>query len=241
MKFATALLLASASADQIMSENEYKFMSYITKFGKHYGTVAEYKFRLGLFEKRIAEHEAHNSKKGATSTQGQNQFTDWTESELSKLMGHKTPVRKGADRPEVTFPHHNMMSVIDWRKIGGVTYVKNQGSCGSCWTFATSAAMESAHWRSTNELVNLAESQFVDCDTAKNGGCNGGDVQYAYDYAEKNPIELLEDYPYVAKDETCKYDKSKGKVSVTSYVNVKVDSVSQLKAALNIGAVHVSV
>jgi hypothetical protein len=101
--------------------------------------------------------------------------------------------------------------------------------------------MESAHWRATKELVNLAESQFVDCDTSNNGGCNGGDVQYAYDYAKVNPVQLLEDYPYVAKDEACKYDKAKGKVSVTSYQNVKVNSVEQLKAALNIGAVHVSV
>jgi hypothetical protein len=64
MKFSTALLVATASADQLMTENEYKFMSYITKFNKQYRTVAEYKFRLNLFEKRIAEHEVHNSKEG---------------------------------------------------------------------------------------------------------------------------------------------------------------------------------
>jgi len=64
MKFAVALLFASASATELISENEYKFMSYITRFGKQYRTVAEYKFRLGLFEKRIAEHKAHNSKEG---------------------------------------------------------------------------------------------------------------------------------------------------------------------------------
>ena len=101
--------------------------------------------------------------------------------------------------------------------------------------------MESAHWRATKELVNLAESQFVDCDTEKNGGCNGGDVQFAYEYSMRNPIQLLADYPYVPKDEKCKYDRSKGKVSATSYQNVKADSVEQLKAALNVGAVHVSV
>ena len=64
MKFTTALLLASVSSSELMRENEYKFMSYITRFGKQYRTVAEYKFRLGLYEKRIAEHEAHNSKEG---------------------------------------------------------------------------------------------------------------------------------------------------------------------------------
>merc|ERR1712166_1596059 len=241
MKFATvALIIASAAAHKEMTETEYKYMSYISRFNKQYRTVAEYQFRLSIFEKAIAGHKVHNSKEGVTSSQGENEFTDWTASEMDKMMGHKTPVRQGADRPEATYQKVNQTS-IDWRKRGGVTYVKNQGACGSCWTFATAGAMESAHWRATGELVNLAESQFVDCDTSNNGGCNGGDVQYAYDYAEKNPIQLLGDYPYVAKDESCKYDKAKGKVSVTHYNNVKVESVDQLKAALNVGAVHVSV
>ena len=64
MKFAVACLLASASATELISENEYKFMSYITRFGKQYRTVAEYKLRLSLFEKRLAEHKAHNEKEG---------------------------------------------------------------------------------------------------------------------------------------------------------------------------------
>ena len=157
------------------------------------------------------------------------------------MMGHRTPVRQGVERLAVEFPTEGLPTSVDWRKIGGVTYVKNQGSCGSCWTFATCAAMENAHWRATKQLVNLAESQFVDCDTTHNGGCNGGDVQFAYEYAEKNPVMLLEDYPYVPKDGKCNYEKSKGKVEVTSYVNVEVNSVEQLKAALAVGAAHVSV
>jgi hypothetical protein len=52
-------------------------------------------------------------------------MTDWTEFELNKLMGHKTPVRQGEDRPEVTFPRQFLKSEVDWRKVGGVTYVKN--------------------------------------------------------------------------------------------------------------------
>jgi len=159
-----------------------------------------------------------------------------------RLMGHRTPVRVGAERPSVNYPVQFLAESIDWRTIGGVTEVKNQGHCGSCWTFATCAAMEHAHWRTNpKDLVNLAESQFVDCDTSNNGGCNGGDVQYAYDYAKTNPVQLLADYPYVPKDQACTYDRSKGKVSVTSYQNVQVDSVEQLKAALNVGVVHVSV
>lgn len=81
MKF--SLLAASASAyhmtrDQVISPNEYKYMAYISKFGKQYNTVAEYKLRLALYEQRIAEAEAHNSQERQTSTIGENEFTDWT-------------------------------------------------------------------------------------------------------------------------------------------------------------------
>ncbi len=34
---------------------------------------------------------------------------------------------------------------IDWRLAGVVTPVKNQGHCGSCWTFSSAACLE-AHW-----------------------------------------------------------------------------------------------
>jgi len=85
--------------------------------------------------------------------------------------------------------------------------------------------LEHAHWRSTKKLVNLSESQFVDCDTKTNGGCNGGDVQLAYEYAQFNAIELLANYPYVAKDMPCKTAMhSQGKVNVSTYMNVEVNS-----------------
>jgi hypothetical protein len=65
------LLLSSASTylqdSDTISESEYKFMNYITKFNKIYKTVAEYKLRLALYEKRIGEHEIHNSQEGVTS------------------------------------------------------------------------------------------------------------------------------------------------------------------------------
>ena len=62
MKYAVAALIATTTAHKLMTENEQKFMSYVTEYGKNYATQAEYKFRFAQFVQRIGNHEIHNSK-----------------------------------------------------------------------------------------------------------------------------------------------------------------------------------
>jgi len=60
-------------------------------------------------------------------------------------------------------------------------------------------------------------------------------------YAEKHAQELESDYPYTAKDGTCKTKSTLGKVDVTGITQVPKKSVSQLKAAIAKGPVSVTV
>ncbi|NXE54398.1 CATH protein, partial [Casuarius casuarius] len=91
---------------------------------------------------------------------------------------------------------------IDWRKKGNfVTPVKNQGACGSCWTFSTTGCLESAIAIATGKLLSLAEQQLVDCAQAfNNHGCSGGLPSQAFEYILYNRGLMGEDaYPYRAE------------------------------------------
>lgn len=88
----------------------------------------------------------------------------------------------------------------DWREHDGVTAVRDQGGCGSCWAFGTISTMESYLLIKTNTSTDLSEQQLVSCNTL-GYGCDGG--WWVHDMLI-NPGAVLEsDFPYVASQVAC--------------------------------------
>ena len=234
--FAFAATMAAANA---LNSIEFEYMQYAAKFNKMTNDVETFNFRLANFaatDAFIKEHNASN----ATYTAGHNQFSDWSHVEYKAMLGYVRSETATKNRV-VVYDESANADTVNWVTKGAVTPVKDQGQCGSCWSFSTTGSLEGAHQIATGELLSFSEQQLVDCAGLKYGnmGCNGGLQTYAYNYYEDgNKAELESVYPYVSgttlKKGTCAYSASSTTaVTVSSYADVTPNSVSQMKAALN--------
>ena len=132
----------------------YSFDSYKAEFGKFYETAAESSSRRVLFETRLASIRLHNADASQTYRRGVNQLSDRTPDEMTKLKGadktllHKQRSTVGSSSSKPARPSTNPLPArVDWREHYPtiISPVKNQGSCGSCWAFASTESLES-HW-----------------------------------------------------------------------------------------------
>ncbi|CAN8287612.1 unnamed protein product [Cochlearia groenlandica] len=177
-----------------------------------------------------------NNNKNLSYKLGLNRFADLTNEEYRSIYLRAKPVKrvfKTSDR-YVARVGDALPESVDWRKEGAVADVKDQGSCGSCWAFSTIGSVEGINKIVTGDLISLSEQELVDCDTSYNQGCNGGLMDYAFEFIIKNGgIDTEKDYPYKASDGTCDQNRKNAKVvTIDGYEDVPENSEASLKKAL---------
>lgn len=82
-------------------------------------------------------------------------------------------------------------AAYDYKGQGLVTEARFQGQCGSCWTFASIASLESAYrirGKSADLNFDLSEQQLLTCakDDGKGNGCEGGTPVDAFNFIMSN-------------------------------------------------------
>jgi len=95
---------------------------------------------------------------------------------------------------------------FDWRsykKRRVISPVQNQGSCGSCWAFATAGNVEARWSLRGHSFINLSEQHLVDC-SRSNNGCNGGWPGSAIDYIKAKGAKADKKYPYRGRQSRCR-------------------------------------
>lgn len=140
---------------------------------------------------------------------------------------------------------------VDWRTKGVVSPVQDQGKAGTCYSFGTSCAVESAHAIKYGSLIKLSEQQIVSCSTISHGGpnmgVNGGQIAPTFSWISKvGGLCTEQDYPYTSgtTTETGTCQTTCKKVSGTapaSVVNVKANSDSDMMAAIALQPVSVAI
>lgn len=205
---AVATLIAGAAYFTTETTKDTAFDEWKSQYGANWAPVEE-EYRRIVFSKNVEIINKHNADKTQTYKMGINQFTAMTEEEFFNT--YLDP------KPEVAAPVEEIMEPnadIDWTTKGGVSRVKNQGNCGSCWSFSAVGVMESVA-KIKGQTVDLSEQQLVDCSASYgNHGCNGGWPSSALNYVKDHGISTETEYPYTATTNACK--KNGGNFHITS-------------------------
>merc|ERR1712008_84737 len=172
-----------------------------------------------------------------------NNYGDMLPHEFKGLMnGYRTQLQlnstgllgsKVLNRPTFIPPANvELPKNVDWRTLGAVTPIKDQGQCGSCWAFSTTGSLEGQHFRKTGKLVSLSEQELLDCSGRK---CiEGGWVYKDFELIkQKGGIDTENSYPYEGTDgHSCRDKKRTVGATDNGYTWIPSGNEEALKSAV---------
>eukprot|EP00026_Physarum_polycephalum_P011540 Phypoly_transcript_11774.p1 GENE.Phypoly_transcript_11774~~Phypoly_transcript_11774.p1 ORF type:complete len:362 (+),score=51.10 Phypoly_transcript_11774:110-1087(+) len=245
MKYILALLLL-VGVVSCFTESEYQgaFSKWIQERQKAYSTI-EFQARYDIFKKNMDFVQKWNADPSHTHTVALNDFADLSNEEYQKIyLGTRIDgtQRLANAGPLINVPKP-LDDVVNWANKGAVTPIKNQGQCGSCWSFSTTGSVEALNQIYTGNLNSLSEQNLMDCSQSYgNNGCNGGSMDQAFKYIiANNGIDLEADYPYQAAVGPCRFQASWTGASMKSYSDVQSGNEAALTSTINNQPVSVAI
>lgn len=213
------------------------YEDFLKMYEKEYESIEEHEYRFKVYGenmKRIAWHRQADP----TAMYEINKFADLTHEEFAMYKGYR-PNMEAPRQAMEAYPEADIPDSFDWRDKDVVTAVKNQGQCGSCWTFATTGAVESKWAIKTGKLVEFSEQQLIDCDKTDEG-CNGGLPENAYKYiADAGGLETEQDYSYKGVEGTCSFAQGKAAAQIKGSIKIPADEVAMASALVKEGPLSI--
>mmetsp|Transcript_45543 Transcript_45543/g.142909 ORF Transcript_45543/g.142909 Transcript_45543/m.142909 type:complete len:390 (-) Transcript_45543:85-1254(-) len=252
----------------LLPHQDYTFEDFVADFGKSYAGPQERAARQRTFEERLRAVQAHNADPSHTWLRGINHFSDLSEAEFARSgrVGlHRTLARQAAsaaaaagaqvgepDGVQGSGGSAQLPASVDWRAKSVVSSVKDQGSCGSCWAFATTETVESHAALASGLLPVLSPQQLVDCapnplSCGGTGGCQGSIPEVAYNYVQLYGLTTEWIMPYTShagSAGTCHWNASTtpSLVTISGYKKLPPNDYHAVMDALaNVGPLAVNV
>jgi len=236
------LVVAVSASTQVPEESRLLFSNWAREHGRSYSSQAEAEKRLQIFHNNLQFINQHNqlAAQGLKSyTVGANRFADLTVEEYrAQYLTYRPSLKNNGNRtanifvPDATVGANP--TTVDWRQKNAVTPVKDQGQCGSCWSFSSTGSMEGVHAIATGSLVSLSEQNLIDCVKGGSYTCDtGGEMQDAFQYVIDNGgIDTEDSYPYcTCSGNQCNYNAANSAATFSSFKVVAQGSESDLETA----------
>jgi cathepsin L len=201
---------------------------------------------------KLADLQKEADQKGWTFSVG---YTEAIDIPLEKLAGTRIPENflelakkqnafaraalKFEDLPAETPPCSVSAIKFDWRSLGKVTPIRQQGNCGSCWDFGAMGAYEANYLVRHSLAIDASEQHVLSCATYADGSdagtCGGGWYDPVFNWMLTRSVTDEAHLPYAAADNACTTGLTGSYRSINwGFVSDKntIPSVDQLKQAI---------
>jgi len=239
------ILLALIVLASALTETEYRqsFSEFKLNYNKVY-LDSEENHRYNIFQQNLDRVNSWDAD-ARGFTIGINEFADLSSEEFVHLYnGLKPRVYNPIIEEPSPIKSGVTGDIVNWNTKGAVTPIKNQGQCGSCWSFSATGSMEGEKFIKTGTLTSLSEQNLVDCSTAQgNDGCQGGLMDYAFEYVISNKgIDTEASYRYTATGpNACKFSAANIGDTISSYTDITSGSETELQTAADQQPVSVAI
>eukprot|EP01041_Mallomonas_annulata_P004172 gene4172-8291_t len=246
------------SSDEVL--REYK--RYLQSYKKDLSRMNDFKRVKNFINSynMILEFQERKGRHSDAFTIGLNHMADWHNDEKMSLFSN-VPIPNNQSETQIitsdktvrlgigatNWPTLDPPEAVNWatyanpKSVPVVPGVRNQGMCGSCWAFVSSAMAESSVRINTGSKVSLSVQELIDCDTDFNRGCMGGNPIFAFEYIMSEGLTGWYDYPYREQAGRCMRYEFLPRAAVQGYLVISAMNQLMLKRFVSQAPVAVGV